>query len=189
MIRHLRTRGIALLIVTASVFAVSCKEQRPPRTRADIFQARLKVDTLYLTEDGEEIIAPGNSDRVIVTETGKLAWPAWECQNSSCPGRSNDGSPFLFPWPDPFKSAEGGQIKVRQPLTAQDDKLMANFSEQKCPKCLEVRDLDKETEEQRQQYKNWVQPHVTASAAEQLQALDEELQERMAREAARERGE
>jgi hypothetical protein len=174
-------RWAAVLLIACC----GCSGHTRPRTRDDIFQDRLKVDTLYLTEDGQRIVKPLTPERAIVIDAtaNKLAWPAWQCNNPKCPGRAADGAPFVFPWPDPFALVKpDGTIGIRQPETAEDQKKMEDFGEQKCPKCKAVRTLAEETPEQRQQYKDWCQPHVLPQAAKQLAALDAELKQLVQRE-------
>lgn len=154
-----------------------------PRTRNDVFRDRLLVETLFLTADGRRSVRPMNPDRAIVAEDGSLAWPAWQCNNPDCPGRQPDGSPLVFPWPDPFQIVgPDGQITVRQPLNDADEKLFEKFSEQNCPACLPQRKPTQESKTRRQQYKDWCQPHVLPAAAKRLQELERELEEMLARE-------
>jgi len=180
------TRGgrIVAAVSLLAVMLVGCGSRSTrPRSREDVFQDRLRVDTLFITEDGRRFTRPMNPDRVIVVEGGKLAWPAWQCDNPDCPGRGADGKPVLFPWPDPFKAAAAdGSITDRQPLTREDEALFEKFIEQTCPECLKKRTIASENKARRQQYKNWCQPHVLPSAAKQLKALERELEAMLGRE-------
>ena len=154
----------------------SCGPSETP-TREKIFKARQTIDTLYLTEDGREIIAPGNADGAIVDpETGKIAWAAYQCNNPKCPGRK-DGRPFLFPWPSPFAYVtEEGTIGYRTPEDVDEATAMTEkFAMIECPACAKIRNRDKETPEQRQQYEQWCKPYVLPESAKRLKALDEEL--------------
>lgn len=154
-----------------------------PRTRNDVFRDRLQVETLFLTADGRRFVAPMSPERAIVAEGGSLAWPAWQCNNPDCPGRQPDGSPLVFPWPDPFQSVgPDGRIVVRQPLNDEDEKLFQKFSEQNCPACLPRRKPAEESKALRQQYKDWCQPHVLPAAAKRLAELDRELEAMLSRE-------
>jgi hypothetical protein len=165
----------------ATVSGCSGKVTRP-RSRDDIAQDRLKVDTLFITKDGQRLKRPMNPDGAVIVDAaaGTLAWPAWQCINPDCPGRGADGAPFLFPWPDPFRSVKpDGTIVVRQPDMPAERKLFDDFATQKCPACLEKRTPASESKEKAQQYKDWCQPHVTASAAKRLAELDRELQKMM----------
>jgi len=181
---------------SALLLIVGCTggQQARPRTSNDIFLDRLKVDTLFLAPDGERIVRPMNPDRLVVIDaaTGKIAWPANQCNNPDCPGRV-DRSPHLFPWPRPFVSVQAdGTVLERSPLmaaggglTAADQKLFDNYAEQKCPACLKKRKLASESAQQRQQYKDWCLPYVLPSAAQRLTELDLELQQLLARRPAR----
>ena len=180
---------------SALLLIVGCTGGQParPRTSNDIFLDRLKVDTLFLAPDGERIVRPMNPDRLVVIDaaTGKIAWPANQCNNPVCPGRV-DRSPHLFPWPRPFVSVQADGTISEQPsltvaggLTAADQKLFDNYAEQKCPACLKKRKLASESAQQRQQYKDWCLPYVLPSAAQRLAELDMELQKLLARRPAR----
>jgi len=179
-----RVIGIVVAVVLPAIVAAGCGTRSSrPRSREDIFQDRLRVDTLFITEDGRQFTRPMNPDRAIVVEGGKLAWPAWQCDNPDCPGRGADGKPYLFPWPDPFKKAAAdGSISVRQPLTQEDQVLFEKFIEQACPQCLKKRSIASESKARRQQYKDWCQPHVLPSAAKQLKELEKELGTMLGRE-------
>lgn len=153
-----------------------CSRYEPPRTTEDIFLDRESVETLYLTTDGKEIVAPKNVRGVIV-DGGKLAWQAWECTNPSCPGRKADGKPLLFSRPDPFAYiTPDGQPDIRQPSTAEDFKKMDEYILRRCPECLKIRKLASETEAEREQYQSFVKPHVLPQAAKRLAELDAEYQ-------------
>ncbi len=90
----------ALFIVSLSLS--SCGPGKPP-TREELFQESLTLETIYLTEDGREIKAPGNRDGVIIDpETKTMAWAAHQCDNPECPGERKGDRPFLFPRPQPF---------------------------------------------------------------------------------------
>lgn len=177
-----RWRGVARLLVVASLLAGCQTRPARPRTREDVFQDRLKVDTLFITADGRRYTRPMNPDRAIVVD-GVLAWPAWQCDNPDCAGRGADGAAFVFPWPDPFKSVGAdGSIVVRQPLTKEDEALFEKYIEQSCPECLKKRKVSTESKAQRQQYKDWCQPHVLPAAAKQLEKLERELEVLLGRE-------
>lgn len=148
---------------------------------AGVLEKQLEVDTLYLAEDGNQIIAAGNRQGVIV-EPGKnrLAWGAWECDNPQCPGRKPGGTPLLFPWPNPFYFIkEDGTIAMRQPIT-EAELLQADESrEVRCPACLKIRNLASETPQQRLQYRTWCRQHVLPRAAEQRKNLEDDYRRRL----------
>jgi len=156
-----------------------CNGEQRPRHSDQIFQDRLKVDTLFLTEDGQRIVRPMNPQSLIVFDAaaGKIAWPAFQCNNSDCPGRKADGSPYLFSRSNPFVSVQAdGSISTRSQSTAADFEQFQKYAEVKCPACLEKRNRVSESAQQRQQYVDWCQSHVLASAAKRLAELDRELQ-------------
>lgn len=173
---------LRLLAMALIVISVGCSGKASrPRSRDDIARDRLTVDTLFITEDGKKRVSqPMNPYQAVVVDAaaGTLAWPAWQCNNPDCPGRQADGSPFLFPWPDPFKSVKpDGTIAIRQPDMPAERKLFDDFATQKCPACLEKRTPASESTQQAQQYKDWCQPHVTRKAAKRVAELDRELQQ------------
>ena len=179
--RAVKWACLARFVVVIAMLAIAgCSGKiARPRSRDDIARDRLRVATLFITKDGERVERPMNPDGVVVIDAaaGTLAWPAWQCDNPDCPGRGADGSPFLFPWPDPFKSVKpDGTIASHPPNGPADQKLFDNYATQKCPACLEKRTPASESKERSQQYKDWCQIHVTPKAAKRLAELDRELQ-------------
>lgn len=168
-----------MVAVLSSAAGCSGKLDRP-RTRDDIARDRLTVDTLFITADGRQRInQPLNPYRALVIDAaaGTIAWPAWQCNNPDCPGRGADGTPFVFPWPDPFMSVQpDGTLTTRQPDMPAEQRLFDDFATQKCPACLAKRTPATESKEQAQQYKDWCQVHVTQAAARRIAELDRELQ-------------
>jgi len=127
--------GFALLAILATC---SCgSRDAPTLTREQLLQERLKVNVLYLTEDGREIIAPSNRFRAVVDpKTNKLAWAAWQCDNPNCPGKGKHGRPFLFPRRDPFVFVkEDGTVGCRQPESKKDIELFEEYAVATCPAC------------------------------------------------------
>jgi len=148
--------------------------------RADrLLERQFEVETVFLTEDGKEIIAPGNRQGIIVdSATGKLAWAAWQCDNPSCPGRKSASLPLLFPWPNPFYFAQtDGTVGVRQPVTEAELQQAQEYAEVKCPACLKNRNRIAETPAMRQQYRSWCRQHVLPQAAQQREKLAEEYRQ------------
>lgn len=145
-------------------------------TREEIREARVQVPTLYLTEDGREIIAPGNQRGAIVDpQTNQIAWKAYQCENPNCPGEGKGDRPFVFPRPHPLLYVnEEGKIAARTPKTKEDFEQFDAYAEAKCPACLKIRDLKSETDEERHQYNNWVEPYVLPEAEERLEELEAE---------------
>ena len=176
--KFLLTARVAYFAAGIIVALVGCSRYERPRTREDIFHDRESVDTLYLTEDGQRLVAPKRVRGMTVdVASGKLAWQAWECGNPNCPARGTDGKPFLFPRPDPFAYVNAdGEPDIRQPTTADDFKQMDEYMLRRCPACLTTRKLSSETAEQREQFQNFVKPHVLPQAEMRLRQLDEEYQ-------------
>ncbi len=171
------------MVLTASL-TLACRDGTRARTLEDIFQDRLKIDTLYLTDDGQQIVAPANPTGAVLVDaaSGMLAWPAWQCNNPACPGRGAAGTPFLFPRTNPFIYVrDDGTIGVRQLETAADHEKMEDFSEPRCPACLKERNFTRQTPQQRRQHRDWCQVHVLPSAAARLRELEKEHQQFLAR--------
>lgn len=180
--------GLFLVVSLVATLPGCSGGTRRPRTRDDITRDKLSVETLYLTEDGQRILAPLNQQGFVVVDLAarKFAWPAWQCMNPDCPGKQPDGSPLLFPWPMTFLEI-GPDGKLLPPNTDAPDyqKKFEQSAEQKCPACLPRRNLAAETPKQRQQYQNWCVPHVTPRAAARLAELERETQAILARQPAR----
>ena len=174
------------LFAIGIVLLCSCGGDKLPMTRDQIFDARMSVDTLYMTESGEEFVAPGNKLGVTTSPaTNELAWAAWKCENPDCPEKSGgqEGRPFVFIWPNFLAYVDAdGSVAFRQPSTPEDFERFAEFAEPKCPACLEIRDLDRESPEVRLQYQNWCSKYILPEAEEQLRELDEEYAKYLERE-------
>ena len=175
--RHTTVFQLTALVMVCSLPGCSgCGGYDPPRTRDEIAADQIAVDTIYFKQDGTQFHAPGTKRGMIVDDAGQLAHAAWQCNNAECPGRGDEGSPYLFPSADPFAYVdETGQPAIRQPETEADFKLFEDFIERKCPKCLEIRQLDSETDQQRQQYQGYLVRHVTSKAEQQLAELEAEM--------------
>jgi hypothetical protein len=169
-----------VVTVLAVLVACGCSgRQARPRNHTDIAYDRLRVDTLFIAKDGRKVVQPMNKDGVVVIDAaaGALGWPAWQCNNPDCPGRQADGTPYVFPWPNPFIGVNpDGTLVTRQPNMPAERKVFDEFATQNCPACKERRSLASESPQQRQQYKDWCQPHELPSAAKQRMELDKELQ-------------
>ena len=174
---------VALALLSLMVVASGCGGRQRPRTRDDIFNDQMSVETLYFTKEGREFRAPGAPRGMTVEEaTGELGFAAWQCDNPDCPGRNSDGSPYLFPLPDPFAYVDAnGQPAIRQPETEEDFAAFEEFLKRRCPKCLEIRNLNSESDEQAQQYQAWVVRHITPEAEKRLADLEVELKEYLKR--------
>lgn len=180
-----------LLWSAMSLAGLSSCEKELPMTRAQIYEAQLAVPTLYRTEAGDEIIAPGNKFGVIVhPDTKQLAWATWQCDNPNCPakGQGTQGRPYLFIWPNFLAFAkEDGTVAFNQPLSEADLQKFQVFAEPGCPECAKQRDKSKETPEERMQYQNWATKYVLPEAEARSKELDEEMKAHLAREEERKR--
>ncbi len=143
-----------------------CGEDPPP-SRDDIFNKQMELPTLYLTtQTGQHVIAPASKGVFVDEKSGEVCWPAQACHNPDCPGVGIDGEPHLFIVPLP-----GGPKPTRQ---AAPDKVTTDHvnGQGHCPQCLKIRRLDNETPQLRQQYGNFVRPHVLPEAAEQMKEIE-----------------
>jgi len=164
----------ALLIAAAALSLGSCGRPSPPRSRNEIIREQAMLSRLYLTHDSwTRVIAPGDSGVFIDKGTGEICSPALMCANPNCPGRTGD-EPFVFIAPDPCYFIEADGTLGYDPDRATEAESMLGY----CPECLAARRPEAETDAQRQQYVNWVQPYVLPKATERMRELDEELRQR-----------
>lgn len=137
---------------------------------------RMGVEKLYLTEDRRRVITTDFGRATIDPETGEIAWRTFQCNNPDCPGRGEHGEPFLFPWPDPLIYIQDGKLASRRPETEEDLRLLKEFGEQKCPACLELRDIEAESVDVRQQYQGWCRMYVLPGAQLKINKINRERQ-------------
>jgi hypothetical protein len=132
-----RRRVERLLLVVALLLLAGCPGEKRPMTRDEIFAARVKVPTLYLTDDGREIVAEGTQFGAIVDpQTKKLAWAAYQCDNPQCPGKPVGERPYLFTWPNPVLFAgEDGTVQSGQPISPEELAAFEKFKTMVCPAC------------------------------------------------------
>ena len=159
---------------------IGCAE---PRTLEEIEADQRNLPVLYLTEETlTEVQAPADAGLFVDEATGELAYRAYECQNPECPGRGADGSPHLFIHRDVLASADAkGEItwsQVPEGETPQDYiRSLGGYLAPTCPKCVELRDLENETDEHRQQYQAWAQLHELEETATRRAELEAEYKE------------
>lgn len=184
MTHNVRRWKFVALLAALLPLVWACGKRELPMTRDQIFDERMKVDTLYITEGGREFIGEGNKVGVTVDpQTNELAWAAWKCGNPDCPGEGKEGRPFTFIWPNFLAYVkEDGTVGFNQPRSPEDMKKFEKFAEPGCPACAEIRNRAKETEEQRLQYQNWAQRYVLPEAEARLKELDVEWQKYLERE-------
>ena len=159
--------------------------ETPPKTLEELYSDERQLPAVFImAESGEQIIVPGDRGVFVDDATGELCWPALTCDNPNCPARSNGNKPYLFFAADKAVYAKpDGSIGYDHTKVTEADNFFGN-----CPECLKIRDVESETDEQRQQYSNWARPYVlpeTAKRREELAAArqkrEAELQERMRR--------
>lgn len=108
----------------------------------------------YIAEgEGEEVlILRADSDqkkRAPFQKDGKIYWDAYQCNNPDCPGRGEDGKPYVFPHVIPFqkKRLEEGKPPELTPeemreMEESGDMMMMEemmFAEPFCPLCDRAR--------------------------------------------------
>jgi len=147
-----------------------------PRSRDAIFREQLSLPRLYMTHPSHRRITASTGRGVFVDpESGELAWPALACHRPECPGRGRSGQPYLFISPDStlYAAADG--------TIAADVSRSASLSHHdgQCPMCKTQRRPGAETPQQRQQYIDWVRPHVLPAAAQRMVELERQRQHRI----------
>lgn len=171
----------SLILCYVALSVVGCNRSEPPpaRARDEIFREETALPAVYMTgKSRKRVIAPRSRGAFVDEQTGELCWPALACQRPECPGRGSDGEPYLFISPDPAMYAKpDGTIGVDPTRTGDGGPESRGL----CPKCWEERNPDAETEEQRQQFVNWVKPYELPETKERLKELEAERQRRLRR--------
>ena len=170
------------LILCWSIFnssSSSLKSAIPDqRSRDEIFREKISLPTLYLTEKtGQRIFLQKKLDYFLDEKTGEICWRALECQNPDCPAKAADGNLYLFTIPEP-----GVFLKPDGSLGFDDD--VASRSAQLgkvagCPECMKKRNLESELPIIREQYADYVQPHVLPENKKRLEKLNAEYKRRV----------
>jgi len=152
------------------LFFASCGKE--PRTSDDIFQDQMQLPTVYFTaETNTRVIAPQGNSLFVDETTGELAWPAMACHNPDCPGRGPDGEMHLFICPQPGYYAEPDGSVGYDPSRASTTAVKTAGL---CPECLKGRNPNRLTQDERQQFINWVRPYVLPETAARIHELDAE---------------
>jgi len=175
----MRARAFPCVIILLAWFALcvgGCSDPASdaPRSEEDLFQARLDLPRLYLTaETNTRVIAPARRGCFVDDETGEVCWPALACQRPDCPGRSDDGEPHIFIAPD-------HGVYARDDGTVDYDESRSRTDPHGglCPACLQGRDPQHLSKQERKQFVNWVRPYVLPETAEQMARLDAERKRR-----------
>ena len=148
----------------------------PPRSRDEIFQDRLRVPTLYISEkSGKRIVTAGGRMNFVDQESGEVCWVAWACHAPNCPGRGPKGEPFLC------IEADAGYFAKPDGTVGYDPKLSGLTPKRvgMCPQCSVIRTPASETPEQAIEYSRYVQLHQLPEAAARIKQLDEEMSRRV----------
>jgi hypothetical protein len=162
--------NVLLALIVPALLASCSKQEEAPRTRDQIFQAKLELPALYLTTGTHKrVIAPANKHVFIDPESGEPCMPALACNNPDCPA-FKDGKPFVF--------IEDINLFVKPDKTL-GHKPKFSLTALDCPECLKTRHLDTEKPEEQQRYHAWVHPYVLPETAEKMKVLDEEFQRRI----------
>ncbi len=183
--RQLRLSVGAVALGLVALCCAGCAEPKP-RALAEIEAEIQSLPKLYLTETGDEIIAPGNRGLFVDERHGEIAWPAFTCTNPNCPGEPTGGrEAFVFIWPDPrYYVADDGTLGTREYTNAADWltalKESGGHEVATCPACLTIRNIGKESRVEIEKYSLWVAPYVLPGTDERLTALAAEKQQRQA---------
>lgn len=172
----------ALALLTALTGCGGCTQEIPPPAvpAASVFERQQQLDRLYLTEkSSQQVVRPGNVSVPFVDEdTGELSWPTLVCTNPACPGRGQDGKPYLFIHRDPlFRVDSDGKVIHPQVGPGQDYSAMVadagGFPDPTCPACYEAfRKGKTETQEDKNLYASFVQDYVLPETARQRWQLE-----------------
>jgi len=175
MSKHSNFIAIMIFVGLLCLLASCGGKEQPPRTRDEIFRARSELPALYLTlETKQRVIAPAGKSVFVDQASGEVCWRASACNNPDCPGREDDGQPFVFIAPDyGYFAKNDGTLGHNSAKAARHGR-----QREDCPECLKNRDLGSETVQQRQQYVDWVRPYELPEAIAGGKELDEELKRR-----------
>jgi hypothetical protein len=171
----------ALAIGALVLLCVGCAKKL--RTLEEIEADKRDIPALYLTETThKEVTAPAGLGLHIDSATGEICYQPFECTNPSCPGRSADGKPVLFVHRDVLVSAgpDGKFIYEQIPAGIAPEKYIESKGGHPfatCPKCLEKRQVEGESDAERKQYQAWVRPYVSPETEKRRAELEAEYQE------------
>ena len=170
-------RRFALLIGMLPLMTIiGCSKSR---TLEEIEAEQRALPVLYLTEKTlSEVRAPADAGLFADDQTGELCYRAYECRNPDCPGRSEEGRPYLFIHRDVLASVDASGEVTWSAIPAGENpqeyiRALGGYMTPTCPKCVVSRDLDSESTEDRQRYQNWCKLHEleeTAALRAELEA-------------------
>lgn len=166
----------ATLLVALVVVPACSRPVPPPRSRDEIFQERLRVPTLYISEtSGKRIVTEGGRMNFVDKESGEVCWVAWACHAPNCPGRGPNGEPFLCIEADAgFYAKPDGTVGYDPKRSGLTPKRVGM-----CPQCSVIRKPEAETPEQAMEYSRLVQLHQLPEAVARIKELDEEMARRV----------
>ena len=167
------------LVALCFVLPAGCAKRHRPLE--EIEADKRDLPTLYLTENSlKRVMAPAGVGIHVDKATGEICYQPYECTNPACPGRIGDDN-FLFVHRDVLLTVGADkEIIYGEPPAAGD---YAEFVKSKgghmyptCPKCLEKRNVDAESDEQEKQYRDWVKGYELPETIERREELEAEYQ-------------
>ena len=184
--------AFACCAIVPLVMVAGCTK---PRALEEIEAEQRALPVLYLTEKSmAEVHAPADAGLFVDKATGELCYRAYECRNPDCPGKGSGDKPHLFIHRDVLVSVDAsGEISWSQIPAGQNPqdyiRAQGGYMAPTCPKCAELRDLDNESDADRQKYQQFIELHEIPETAARREELEAEYQEAFeARERLREGG-
>ena len=163
----LRNWLVLLVLMFAAMELGGCSSKPAERTTREVTAERAKLQGLFMTAGGKRREAAIDSPPSVDPQTKEIYWPALECTNPDCPGRTKEG-PFLFVHPSPgvIVGADGKIQSV--PIKPEE------YRPAECPKCLAIRNQSGESESDKQQYLAFVRPYTLLETEQKKKALEAE---------------
>jgi len=150
-VSRIRTLRYVLVLVPLCLTACS-RTPPPPRSADEIFTEKQQMPRLYLTKKTHtRVVAPKTKGMFTDPATGEECWPAMQCTNPDCPGRT-EKEPALFL---PFDVS----------------------AHQGCPACAKKRNIARESAAEKAKWLKFVQPYELPEVRERLAALDAEYKQ------------
>lgn len=167
----------AMVAVLISGCAGCAKEPRLPRTRDEIIQESLSLPALYLTEKTRQRVIAPESEGVLMVDkkSGEIAWRALVCTAPNCPGKGLRGEPYICSENDLSYFVKPDGSLGYDPKRATLDPAKIGM----CQQCNAVRKTATETQQERQQYTQWVQNYILPESLARKKQLEGELKQRI----------
>jgi hypothetical protein len=138
-----------LVLLVLPLCLIGCSRAKP-RSADEILTEKQRMPRLYLTaKTHARVIAPKSKGTFKDPATGEDCWPAMQCTNPDCPGRT-EKEPVLF---TPFDVS----------------------AHQGCPACAKKRNLARESAAEKVKYLKFVQPYELPEIRDRLKVLEEEF--------------